>query len=126
MGNLKTEDFEAFIDPENYAARLVIMHILILDYVMSRKSVQGGLMANASPGFVKGLDYRKGMSRLWIEQINDQLPAEYHEYAAWPVNFMRSLTYSFNHENEVWKPFLLSEGTAIYQSEHTSGFIVDV
>ncbi|KAF7547704.1 hypothetical protein G7Z17_g7533 [Cylindrodendrum hubeiense] len=111
---LTSEDFVAFINPENHVSRLVIMHMLVLDYVISRKTAIGGRSAKhcGNLGSRKEYDYRKGISKIWIGQILERLPSEYKKYAEWPVNFVRGLGYYFEQEHEVWRPFLLSNGTA--------------
>lgn len=120
MGSLRPEDFASFIDPDNHVSQLVIMHMLILDFVMSRKSIEAISYIGSSIGFKKGFDYRRGMSKLWIEQIYERLPIEYKPYAEWTVNFSRSLMVSHEHENEVWNPFLLTNGKAIMPVYHNS------
>lgn len=126
MGDLQNEDFAAFINPDNFVCQLDIMHMLVLDFVMSRKSVQKASTIRGSTGFQKGFDYRRGMSRLWVEQIYSKLPEEYREYGEWPLKFMRSLTYSFSHENDIWKPFCLSDGTAICNTESSPSTVSEL
>ncbi|CAM1506376.1 Fc.00g060170.m01.CDS01 [Cosmosporella sp. VM-42] len=119
MGNLVPEDFASFIDPDNYVSQLVIMHMLVLDFVMMPHAIEDGSMNNSSPGFRKGFHYRRAMSKVWVEQIQGRLPSEYHQYAKWPVAFVRTLKYSIN-KDQVWKPFLLSEGKITLPADSSS------
>ncbi|KAH7013519.1 hypothetical protein EDB80DRAFT_710198 [Ilyonectria destructans] len=115
---LTSQDFSAFIDPENHVSQLVIMHMLVLDYVISRKTVsEESAKYCRNAGFNNGYDCRKGMSEIWIDQMLEQLPLEYQKYAEWPVNFVRGLSYSFEQDHDVWRPFLLNNGAATMPSE---------
>ncbi|KPM36641.1 T-complex protein 1 subunit epsilon [Neonectria ditissima] len=121
LGDLTSKDFISFIDPNNPASQLVIMHMLALDYVMSRKTfVEKSAKPWGSLGPSEGYDCRKGMSKIWIDKMLEQLPSEYHKYAEWPANFVRGLTYSFNKEDQVWRPFFLNNGTTTLSSEHST------
>ncbi|RGP69351.1 c6 transcription factor [Fusarium sporotrichioides] len=112
LGHLNSNDFASFVYTENYASRLVIMHMLVLEFVMSRKVVEGDKRSSMGQ---KGYYYRKATSKGWIQHIFNRLPLEYHEYGEWPLRFINSLSYSFDDEDQVWKPFLLSSGTAVLQ-----------
>ncbi|KAF5023162.1 hypothetical protein F66182_4776 [Fusarium sp. NRRL 66182] len=116
LGNLANNDFESFIDPKSYPSQLVIMHILVLEFVMSRKAVEG---SNRQ----RGQGCRKAMSKVWVQQIVKRLPHEYHEYGEWPIKFIKSLEYSFDDEDQVWKPFMLSSGTAVWSEEDTRSLV---
>lgn len=94
------------------------MHMLVLDYVISRKTVsEESAKYDRTEGSNKGYDCRKGMSEIWIDQMLERLPLEYQKYAEWPVNFVRGLNYSFEQDHDVWRPFLLNNGTATMPSE---------
>ncbi|KAH7151906.1 hypothetical protein B0J13DRAFT_547104 [Dactylonectria estremocensis] len=115
---LTSEEFATFIDPDNHVSRLVIMHMLVLDFVISRKTiVKGSTDGDKIPRCSKAFDSNKGMFGFWIDQMLDQLPPEYEKYAMWPVNFVRGLDYSFELGHEVWRPFLLSIGKATLPAE---------
>ncbi|KAK7408993.1 hypothetical protein QQX98_008812 [Neonectria punicea] len=119
LGELTSKDFASFINPDNPASQLVIMHMLALDYVMSRKTfVQQSAKPWGSLGPREGYDCRKGMSKVWIDKMLEQLPPEYHKYAEWPAKFVRGLTYSFNQGDEVWRPFYLNDGITTLSSDH--------
>ncbi|KAK7433161.1 hypothetical protein QQZ08_000092 [Neonectria magnoliae] len=119
LGELTSKDFASFINPNNPASQLVIIHMLALDYVMSRKTfVQQSAKPWGSLGTREGCDCRKDMSKVWIDKMLEQLPPEYHKYAEWPAKFVRGLTYSFNQENEVWRPFFLNDGITTLSTEH--------
>ncbi|KAF4991585.1 hypothetical protein FGRMN_7704 [Fusarium graminum] len=110
LGYLSSNDFASFIDTKNYASQLVIMHMLVVEFVMGRKTVDEDEMSTPSQ---KSHYYRKAMSKVWIQQILEKLPLEYREYGEWTSNFTSSLDYSFDDEDQVWKPFVLSSGRAI-------------
>ncbi|OBS19597.1 hypothetical protein FPOA_11322 [Fusarium poae] len=112
LGHLNSNDFASFIDTENYSSQLVIMHMLVLEFVMSRKAVEGDKRSSTGQ---KGYYCRKATSKLWVLKILNNLPLEYYKYGEWPLRFINSLDYSFDDEDQVWKPFLLSNGTAIMQ-----------
>ncbi|KAF5013834.1 hypothetical protein FDECE_191 [Fusarium decemcellulare] len=120
LGDLTTTEFASFIDPQNYASQLVIIHMLILGFVMGRKSVD---QCGQTELGKKGTDCRKVMSKMWIEQMLKRLPAEYHEYAEWPMRFIRTFNYSFESNGEVWKPFSLSSGKVTWSETDTSSLI---
>lgn len=126
LGDLSSQDFASFIDPENHVSQLVIMHMLVLDYVMSRKTILvEPFTTSGRPGSTKGHDTRKGMSKIWIEQMLVRLPLDLHKYAEWPVSFVRGLSYSFKKDDEVWRPFLLSNGQATLTSNHGTVSMVE-
>ncbi|RMJ14803.1 hypothetical protein CDV36_005537 [Fusarium kuroshium] len=120
LGDLSSNDFAHFVDPQNHISQLVIMHTLVLDFVMSKKAVdefgKTGIGRN-------GYDCRRAMSKVWIEQIQGRLPAEYQVYAEWPVKLVKSLNYSFDKDAEVWEPFLLSRGTATLSETDTLSLV---
>ncbi|PTD01867.1 hypothetical protein HYE67_005931 [Fusarium culmorum] len=121
LGHLSSNDFASFIDTENYASQLVIMHMLVLEFVMSRKAVEGDKRSSMGQ---KGHYFRKATSKGWVQQILNRLPSEYYEYGEWPLRFINSLNYSFDGEDQVWKPFLLSSGMAILQGEDTLSLVM--
>lgn len=103
------EDFANFMDPDNYTSQLVLMHLFVLDFVMSRKAVDE---ASEAPKNVvqtrTGFDCRKNMTLRWIEKIYARLPSQYQPYAEGPIVFARRLTSSFLSKDGAWKPFLLT------------------
>ncbi|KAH7197983.1 uncharacterized protein B0J16DRAFT_31766 [Fusarium flagelliforme] len=121
LGHLNTADFTSFIDTKNYASQLVIMHMLVLEFVMSRKAVEGDKRSAIGQ---KGYYCRKAMSKVWVQKILSKLPQEYYEYGEWPLRFINSLNYSFDDEDQVWKPFMLSSGTAILPEEDTLSLVM--
>ncbi|KAM5348779.1 hypothetical protein ACJ41O_008602 [Fusarium nematophilum] len=121
LGDLTANDFASFVDRQNHVSQLVIMHMLVLEFVMGRKSVEDG--GNGGPGASKGYDCRKAMSKIWMERMLERLPPEYHEYAEWPIRFARSLNYSFNKDNQVWKPFMLNDGKVTWPEKRALSFV---
>ncbi|KAK7221034.1 hypothetical protein V2G26_009037 [Clonostachys chloroleuca] len=126
LGELSIEDFSSFVDPQNYASRLIIMHMLTLDFVMSRKDVQDGSRLGSSEAYQKGYDCRKNMSVAWIGQMLSELPEEYRVYAEWIQRFSQGLTFSFDSDDEIWKPFLLHHGKANLPSSQYHGSVQEV
>ncbi|WXC64097.1 hypothetical protein SNK03_009899 [Fusarium graminearum] len=121
LGHLSSNDFASFIDTENYASQLVIIHMLVLEFVMSRKAVEGDKRSSMGQ---KGYYFRKATSKGWVQQILSRLPSEYYEYGEWPLRFINSLNYSFDGEDQVWKPFLLSSGMAILQGGDALSLVI--
>jgi hypothetical protein len=97
------------------------MHMLVLEFVMSRKAVEGDKRSAISQ---KGYYCRKAMSKVWVQKILSKLPQEYCEYGEWPLRFINSLNYSFDDEDQVWKPFMLSSGTAILPEDDTLSLVM--
>ncbi|KAH6983842.1 hypothetical protein EDB80DRAFT_875347 [Ilyonectria destructans] len=85
------------------------MHLLVLDFVMSRKAVDEASEAPTNVAQVRtGFDCRKSMTVIWIEKIMARLPNEYRPYAEGLIAFARRLTSSFLTKDGAWKPFLLT------------------
>ncbi|KAF4446529.1 Sterol uptake control protein 2 [Fusarium austroafricanum] len=116
LGNLNSNDFASFVDTNNHASQLVIMHLLVLEFVMSRKELENNKRSVVGK---KGYHCRKAMSKIWVQQILRKLPVEYYEYGEWPLKFINSLNYSFDDEDQVWKPFFLSRGRAVLPEGET-------
>ena len=113
LGDLSAEEFASFIDQENHVSRLVIIHILVLDFVMSRRVVdEEGKAPDSSTVLRSGYDCRKSMAVIWIQKVVDQLPQEYLPYATWALSFSKQLMDSFEGASELWKPFLYTLPTA--------------
>lgn len=95
--------------------------MLVLEFVMSRKSVEGDKRSALGK---KGYHCRKAMSKVWVQQILRKLPVEYYEYGEWPLRFINSLNYSFDDEDQVWKPFFLSNGRTVVPAGETLSLAV--
>ncbi|VUC33608.1 unnamed protein product, partial [Clonostachys rosea] len=126
LGELSMEEFSSFMNPQNHASRLIIMHMLTLDFVMSRKDVQDGSRLGSSEAYRKGYDCRKNMSVAWISQMLGELPKDYQVYAEWIQRFSQGLTFSFDSDDEIWKPFLLHHGKANLPSSQYHGSVQQV
>lgn len=111
LADLSPSDFTSMLDPSNHVSRLVIMHMLAIDFVMTRKEAED--TQDSSPA-KKSHEGGKSSSTLliWIEKVWRGLPDEYRVYGDWPRNLARALTFSFGTESGTWQPFLLHEGTA--------------
>ncbi|KAF4977512.1 hypothetical protein FZEAL_5991 [Fusarium zealandicum] len=120
LGNLASADFASFVDSQNHVSQLVIMHMLVLDFVMSRKVVEEGDKVRRGQA---GYDCKKAMSKVWIERMLKQLPPEYQSYAEWPVRFSRGIKHSFNEGSQDWEPFFLSNVKATMRNTNTLSFI---
>ncbi|KAH7161355.1 hypothetical protein EDB81DRAFT_784547 [Dactylonectria macrodidyma] len=122
---LTSEEFATFIDPDSHVSRLVIMHMLVLDFVISRKTlIKGGTDGDKFQRYSKAFDSNKGMFGFWIDQMVEELPPEYRKYAMWPVNFVRGLDFSFELGHEVWRPFLLSIGKTTLPAERGTVLVI--
>ena len=87
---LDSDEFASFISESNYTGRLLVMHMLVLDFAMGstllehrRHGVSPALPQNA-------FDYIKVMLLSWTEKISERLPPEYKRYGSWTVAFARS------------------------------------
>ncbi|TQV98135.1 hypothetical protein V2A60_006182 [Cordyceps javanica] len=87
--DIDAEQFPAFIDESNYTGRLLIMHMIVLDYVMGTTILQE--RRQAAPTLVPKnvYDYIKMMLLTWTQRIQEKLPKEYKPYGLWPVTFTR-------------------------------------
>ncbi|KAM3562961.1 hypothetical protein MY1884_001506 [Beauveria asiatica] len=87
--DIDAEQFPAFIDESNYTGRLLIMHMIVLDYVMGTTILQE--RRHEAPASVPRnvYDYIKMMLLTWTQRIQEKLPEEYKTYGAWPVAFTR-------------------------------------
>lgn len=104
---LSNRDFQLFVNPNSHASQLVIMHMLIIDFVMSTTAaLENG--KNRTKDHRK--DHSKDASRVWIQQMINVLPADHRYYAEWPVKLLTSL--GFFEEDQIREPSLLIGGTA--------------
>ncbi|KAJ6788352.1 hypothetical protein PWT90_07292 [Aphanocladium album] len=87
--DLDAEQFPAFIDESNYIGRLLIMHMIVLDYVMGTTILQERRHAISSSVPKNVYDYIKMMLLTWTQRIQEKLPDEYKTYGFWPVAFTR-------------------------------------
>lgn len=87
--DLDAEQFPAFIAESNYTGRLLIMHMIVLDYVMGTTILQERRVV-ASPTVPQNVyDYVKMMLLTWTQRIQEKLPEEYKQYGEWPIMFTR-------------------------------------
>lgn len=87
--DLDAEQFPAFIDESNYTGRLLIMHMIVLDYVMGTTILQERRHATPASVPQNVYDYIKMMLLTWTQRIQEKLPEEYKPYGQWPVMFTR-------------------------------------
>lgn len=76
------EDFQAFIDPENYVAQLLIIHMFLLDYVL------GPFCVSSSERKVSA---RKTVIISWARDLLRRLPPEYQTYGTWVKQYSDAL-----------------------------------
>lgn len=113
FGELTSEEFASFMDPGNHVSRLIILHLLALEFVMSRNEVETGDKQRLRNDIQReGYDCRKNMAMTWIIKMLASLPQQYHTYAGWLANFVRGLPSWTNDSDEIWQPFLSKRGTA--------------
>lgn len=90
LGTYTPGEFAHFIDPTNYTALLLILHMLLLDYIMD-SSVNGNTNPSASIQQRDSADFHKVMMVTWLEKIVRRLPASHVPYAEWPIRYARRL-----------------------------------
>jgi hypothetical protein len=110
LADLSPSDFTSMLDPSNHVSRLIIMHMLAIDFLMTRKEAED--TQDSSPAKKSYEGGKSSTLLIWIESIWRELPDEYRVYGDWPRNLARALTFSFGTESGTWQPFLLHEGTA--------------
>ncbi|KHO11766.1 hypothetical protein MAA_10710 [Metarhizium robertsii ARSEF 23] len=103
-GRLSAVEFAAFIDPSNHIARLVIVHMLLLDIIMSRTIC----VWEDGPQFSfhetrHRYDARNVMAIVWMEKIYDSLPETYQPYIEWPIRFSRFMKTTFQADTSFWR-----------------------
>ena len=104
VGELSHDEFLSLVKPDNYPSQLVLLHLLALDFVMSRRSVDqaSDALTKATQGRT-GFDARRSMTVTWIEKIMARLPTEYRPYADGVITFVRHLTSFSLAKNGTWK-----------------------
>lgn len=107
LARLSSPEYASFIDANNHVSRLVIMHMLVLDYIMSSRIEDGGRHHHSV--LVETREYynsRSLMICVWVVDIEGTLPVELGDYAAWPVNFVRNLMRRRDMDQGFWKRLL--------------------
>ncbi|CEJ91192.1 hypothetical protein VHEMI06922 [[Torrubiella] hemipterigena] len=89
LGSFTPEEFAHFVDPRNYTAQLLILHMLLLDYIMDA-SLDGMTKASTNRPQNK-IDFHKFILLSWSEKIVEGLPAAYVACAEWPIHHARQL-----------------------------------
>ncbi len=87
--DIDAEQFPAFIDESNYTGRLLIMHMIVLDYAMGTTILQERRQAAPAAVPKNVYDYIKMMLLTWTQRIQEKLPEEFKPYGLWPVTFTR-------------------------------------
>ncbi|TIC95466.1 Sterol uptake control protein 2 [Colletotrichum higginsianum] len=85
-GEMSHKDFLLFSSPTNHAARLVLAHLFLMDY----------LVAVLGYGNSRGSGAVEVWGRVtlaWLEKIAAELPAELRKHAEWPLIVARRCTY---------------------------------
>ncbi|KAK5987910.1 Sterol uptake control protein 2 [Cladobotryum mycophilum] len=104
LGELSADEFAAFVDPKNHTCRLVIIHMLAVDFIMSRRLPLEGSRVQYFVGLHMGHDFRKAMSVLWIEDTMKALPDEYVQYGQWVLDFVQEYMNTTKMDGIVWRP----------------------
>ncbi|KAI9900690.1 hypothetical protein N3K66_004952 [Trichothecium roseum] len=110
LEKLPAEEFASLMDPDNSVSRLVLMHLLSLNFVLSRKDIEDKGAASAS--YV-----RESTAIQWIEEMLRNLPEAYRPYADWVAGFTQRITFSFRSDTEMFQPFLLHMGKVLLSSD---------
>lgn len=83
------------------------MHLLVLDFVMSRKAVdQASDTSTYASQSRTGFHGRRSMTVIWIEKIMARLPEEYYPYGEGAITFVRRHASSSLSKDGTWKPLL--------------------
>lgn len=77
------EEFNEFINPDNYAAQLLIIHLFLLDYVLGPLCLPE-TMPNNSPA-------RKLVVIGWARDVAHRLPGDVKVYAEWLTTYCNKL-----------------------------------
>ncbi|KAG8426140.1 hypothetical protein J3459_008401 [Metarhizium acridum] len=96
VGRMSATKSSAFIDPSNQIARLVIVHMLLLDIILSRTIC----VWEDGPQFSfhetrHRYDARNVMAIVWMEKIYDSLPETCRPYIEWPLKFSQFMKTTF-------------------------------
>ncbi|KAK2594051.1 hypothetical protein QQS21_008236 [Conoideocrella luteorostrata] len=103
-GRLSAQEFALFTNPNNHIGRLVIIHMLLMDCIMSRTICvwEEGPQVTFNDTRHR-YDARNVMAIKWIENIYESLPEMYQPYAQWPLLFARYLKTTFQADTSFWK-----------------------
>ncbi|KAL2135768.1 hypothetical protein VTI74DRAFT_6973 [Chaetomium olivicolor] len=75
------EEFAPFTDPENYAAQLLLIHFILIEFAI-------GYIALGPAG--RRFAYREKSCIAWMKRLAASLPDEYMKYAEWPLKYVRN------------------------------------
>lgn len=81
--NLKNEDFLDLVRKDNMAARLLVAHMLMLDYLLGQTCIP----INKAPKF----GGRKVAVLGWVKRFASNLPAEYRAFGEFPLRFCKMM-----------------------------------
>jgi hypothetical protein len=113
-GRLSAGDFAEFINPDNHVARLVIVHMLLLDIILSRTICmweEGPQIAFQETRH--RYDARNVMAIVWMENIYDSLPDMYRPYIDWPLGFSKYMKTTFKADTSFWKPISTDDSLSL-------------
>ena len=83
FGFMTNDEFSAFTSPHNYAAKLLMVHFFLVEYVLG--------MSNVSEVHFPSFEKRRAMALGWIDGVITSLPNEYKTYAQWALPFARTV-----------------------------------
>lgn len=72
----------AFTTPDNWAAQLLFIHFLMMEYIMG-ESVLGPR--------IRAYEFRRLVTFKWLERLAEKLPVGYEKYIRWLRSFALSL-----------------------------------
>lgn len=81
-GAATAEQFQAFADPSNHTAQLLLAHFFLVEYMIG---------AIALHPILGSFPFRKSITLSWIRSIASRLPATYEPYIRWPLTFAEAL-----------------------------------
>ncbi|PNY29062.1 Sterol uptake control protein 2 [Tolypocladium capitatum] len=77
------QEFLCFIDPENHAGHLLIIHMFLLDYMLGRFCI--------APADEPPCPGRKKVIISWTKNMAKALPRDFQKYLQWPLQYCEVL-----------------------------------
>lgn len=82
--SLSNQEFLRFLAPDSHAGRLLVIHMFLLDYLLGRFCISLSDEPKC-PG-------RKNVIIGWTRDMARTLPAKYHQYIEWPLQYCHVLS----------------------------------
>nr|UWK20053.1 hypothetical protein TALBO_g2 [Trichoderma albolutescens] len=77
------QDFNLFVNNENYPGQLLIIHMFLLDYILGNAC----LSKSDEPEFAG----RKSVVIIWTKDLAQKLPPSLQQYTEWPLEYCKIL-----------------------------------